>query len=286
MTIHAITRDEVVERGKALPGFPPVINQILETLDNPEANMNMLAKYIKHDPVVAAIILKFANAASKRRQSVSDICDVYTASSLIGLNQVRKIVLSSSIADFIGKNPPDKTPPAFYQHSIAVSVCAEELAHHTFQTELSEAALIAGLLHDVGQLWLNDFKTEPFREIWAQADARDIRIEDAEREYFGVDHATIGYWLAEDWLLPAGIGKAIRYHHYPDFGPTEPLAAIVHVAEVLSNALELASRNKNRVATISARACRTLGLKWNDDARQLFGKIEARSRYANLLSTG
>lgn len=284
MAIHAITRDEVVERSKALPEFPLVISRILETLDNPQANMNELVNHIKHDPVIAARILMLANAvAAKQAHSVSNICNIYSAASLIGLNQIRRIVLTDSIAGFIGKLPPDKIPSAFYRHSVAVSVCGEELAHHTSQTELSEAALIAGLLHDVGHLWLNNFKTESFHKICERAFVQDIRIEDAEGEYFGVDHATIGFWLAEDWLLPTGIGTAIRYHHNPDSGLPVPLVALVHVAEVLGNALELAVGHKNRVFTLSARVCRMLGLTWNADARQLFGRIEARSRYANTL---
>lgn len=285
MTTHTITRDEVVERSKALPGFPLVISRILETINDSEANMNVLVGHIKHDPVITARILMLANAAAatKRAHLISNISDIYHATSLIGLSQVRKIVLTDSIASFIDKISPDKTSPAFYRHSVAVSVCSEELAHHTLQIELSEAALITGLLHDVGHLWLNNFKTESFHEIWGRAVTKNICIEDAESEYFGVDHATIGFWLAECWSLPAGIRTAIRYHHNPDSGLTEPLVALVHVAEVLGNALELADRNKNCVTTISTRACRALGLTWNADARQLFGRIEARSRYANTL---
>lgn len=283
MTTHTIARDEVVERSKALPGFPLVISRILETLNDSEANMNTLVGHIKHDPVIAAHILMLANVAAKRTHLISNIRDIYTATSLIGLNQVRKIVLTDSIAGFIDKFSPDKIPPAFYRHSVAVSVCSEELAHHTWHIELSEAALTAGLLHDVGQLWLNNFKTEPFHGIWRRALTQNISIEDAESEYFGVDHATIGYWLAEYWSLPADIRTAIRYHHNPDSGPAEPLVALVHVAEVLGNALELADRNGDRVTTISTRACRALGLTWNADTRQLFGRIEARSRYANIL---
>lgn len=283
MTTHTITRDEVVDRSKALPGFPLVISRILGTLNDSKANMSVLVGYIEHDPAIAARILSLANVAATRTHFISNIRDIYTATSLIGMSQVRKIVLTSSIAGFIGKIPPNKIPPAFWQHSVAASVCGEELAHHTLSTELAEAALTAGLLHDIGQLWLYSFKTEPFREVWSRALTQNIGIEDAESECFGVDHATIGAWLAEYWSLPAGIRAAIRHHHTLDSGLAEPLVPLVHVAEVLSNALELADCDKNRVTTISTRACRALSLPWNADARQLFGRIEARSRHANVL---
>ncbi len=58
---------------------------------------------------------------------------------------------------------------------------------------------------------------------------------------------------------------------------------LVHVAEVLSNALDLTGCAENRVVTLSAAACRTLGITWNESILPLFGRIEARSSHANAF---
>lgn len=283
MTTHQITREEVIERSRDLPGFPLVIKQIIATIDDPDANTEMLAGHIQHDPVIAARVLSLANIASSgtRRQAATH--NIFTAASLIGLNRVRELALLTGVSGFVDGFAPAGTAASFWQHSVAVGVCSGELALHTTAPTSASAALIAGLLHDVGQLWLQRFDAELFRAAWTNALADDVGIEQAERERFGTDHTTIGGWLAEHWALPANIVAAIRGHHAPDSALSEPLVPLVHVAEVLSNALDLAGRTENRVTAISGAACRTLGLTWDEGTRALFGRIEARSRHANAV---
>ena len=283
MTIATVTQDEVIERSKTLPGFPLVIRQILEILDDPEANTEMLAACIEHDPIVTARVLSVANIAATGSRRQTSINDIFTATSLIGLNRVREMAMLSSIGHFVGEIAPSGAAATFWQHSVAVGICSEELALHTAAPASSSAALIAGLLHDVGQLWLYRFNPDVFHEAWTQARSHGVGIEEAERDAFGVDHSLIGGWLAEHWSLPQNIAAAIRHHHAPDANVSDSLVPLVHVAEVLSNALDLTSRGENRVVNISSAACRMLGLTWDESIRPLFGRMEARSSHANAF---
>ena len=283
MTEPEITRETVIERSNSLPAFPLVVKQIIATIDDPEASTEMLAGHIKHDPVIAARVLSMANAAATGTRRQTSTHDIFTAASLIGMNRVRETALLAGLSDFVGSLAAPGVTATFWQHSIAVGVCSEELALHTAVPASASAALIAGLLHDVGQLWLYRFKADGFSEAWPHAVAHGVGIEQAERERFGVDHSTIGAWLAEHWTLPANIVAAIRGHHAPDLALSEPLVPVVHVAEVLANALDLTGREENRVTSISSAACNSLGLTWDEGTRALFGRMEARSRHANAL---
>jgi len=89
--------------------------------------------------------------------------------------------------------------------------------------------------------------------------------------------------LAEYWGLPGSLVSSIRYHHQPDAALNELMVPVVSVAEVLSNALDLAGRPENRVTQISSAACKALGLVFDANIQPLFGRIEARSKYANAL---
>jgi hypothetical protein len=55
---------------------------------------------------------------------------------------------------------------------------------------------------------------------------------------------------------------------------------VVHVSEVLNHALNLSHAPNSHVRWVSPECCALLGLDWGDDARGLFGRIEARSRHA------
>jgi putative nucleotidyltransferase with HDIG domain len=129
-------------------------------------------------------------------------------------------------------------------------VCSEELAHHINLRTPGDIALVAGLLHDIGQLWLARFRPSDYRATWDDALSHAHGIVQAEREHLGIDHAQIGAWLAEHWGLPEPIVSAIRHHH--DAGNDEPehtRAAAACCRSVLSNALDLGCRPENRVTS-------------------------------------
>ncbi|MEI7841767.1 MAG: HDOD domain-containing protein [Gallionellaceae bacterium] len=282
MIITHISRQEVLEKAKLLPAFPAVIQRILETIDDVDANLNVLIDYVGQDPIIASRVISMANAVALRTKNLRAIGDIHTAISLIGISPVRSIAIAGSFDSFCGE-ANSKIHSTFIKHSVSVGVCCEEIAHF-IETPISpEHALMAGLLHDLGHLWLQCFRAEDFAEVWRRAQQPPVCIEGPEREAFGVDHSTIGAWMAEQWLLPKSIYTAIQHHHAPDTALNEPLVAITHVAEVLCNALELGGGSEAHVTKISAGACDKLGLKWNTESRQLFGRVEARCRYTNSL---
>jgi putative nucleotidyltransferase with HDIG domain len=283
MMTNRIDRAYVAESIESLPPFPRTVGEILATLDDPDSNLNLMSALIRRDPVIAARILSQANVAASCRGQRAPVREIYQAMSLIGLTQVRRIVLIGTCHQFAEALLPAAQSAGYWQHSVAVGVCCEELALYVEQTVSSSTALIAGLLHDIGQLWLRHQDHEADSGQWARALTAETGIADAERERYGVNHGQVGAWLAELWSLPPDIVAAIRHHHDRDPPCETTLVPLLHVAEVLSNALDLTGRAENRVTAISARACRHLGLTWNDGVRPLFGRIEARSSHANAL---
>ncbi|MFM2035240.1 MAG: hypothetical protein RL459_505 [Pseudomonadota bacterium] len=282
MTPCILKREEVIERSATLPSFPRVIADILATLDDPDGSLRVLAHCVEHDPVIAARVISAANMAAAGRGSV--VSDLYTATSLIGMSRVRKITLVSSVGAFLDSLGHNSPPATFWAHCMSVGLCCHELTLHLGDSGVSaDTALIAGLLHDIGQLWLYSFQADAYRACLSDALAQGVADEVMERRYFGADHATLGAWLAAHWGLPVDIAAAIEGHCEPDPKASSPLVALVHVGEVLSNALGLAGPDESRVATLSAAACRRLGLVFDDTVRPLLGRIDARSRQANEI---
>jgi putative nucleotidyltransferase with HDIG domain len=274
------TEHRVLETRDAMPAFPRVVLQILQTLEDPNASLNLLARQMETDAVIAARVLSLCNRASSSSHGRAPVNDVFTALSLVGVERVREVALTSKLASFVEGFAPTGALEHYWSHSLASAVCGVELAHCTVAQVGADASLIACLLHDVGQLWLQRFEPEGLQAALQLAEARDIEIDVAERELFGVDHATIGLWLANGWGLSVEVCNAIAYHHAPNDGLPEPLVAVVHVSEVLNHALNLSHAPNSHVHWISPECCSLLGLDWGDDSRSLFGRIEARSRHA------
>lgn len=274
-----LTKAHVIELAESLPAFPQVVTDILGVLDNDHACLRKLAGHVERDPVITAKIFAQVNSAAARTRTESPPRDVYTAISLIGLTNVRKIVLAHSTVSFLKDLPRNAQSSHFWEHSVAVGICAQELACNCAVS--SDYALVAGLLHDVGQLWMACFYPEELQRVHNATIGRKISTIEAERAQFsGLDHTDIGATLAAHWGLPSTVTAAIQYHHAPDQALPNTLVAITHVAETISNALDLTKREDNQVSILSELACEQLAIDWEEDMSRLFGEIEARTEYA------
>ncbi len=281
-----LKRAQVLEHSRAMRSFPRIIAEILATIDDPDGSVRTLAQCIEHDPIITARVLSAANRASERGRRESGLIDIYAATSLIGMSRVREIALISSLNGFIGAGDQDPHSQRLWQHCVSVGVCSQELALNVAPPVCTDTALVAGLLHDIGQFWFYSFDAPAYQACWAESLSRSRSIEEVEREHFGADHSPVGAWLAQDWELPTEICSAIQGHHAPLPDSVSPLVDLVHIAEVLSNALNLSGGDENRVSFLSSASCERLGLVWDEGAQALFGRIEARSQHANNFFSG
>ncbi|MCL2022023.1 MAG: HDOD domain-containing protein [Betaproteobacteria bacterium] len=270
-----ITPQRVKQEVSRLPAFPLVINELLHVLDDDTSSMMVLAQHVERDPVLTGRILSAANRLL-RAEGWQEVRDVYTAASLIGFSRIREIVLTTCIANLNGNFASQHF---HWGHCLAAGVAAQELALRAKGNQ--NGALVAGLLHDIGQLWLAYFYPLEFQQVRLQVEVHDMEICEAERVMFGMDHSEIGGIVAEYWQLPKDITNAIVNHHDPDDkAARNPTVAAVHLAEAIIQALDLPYRDLNYVFRVSSAACRTLGVHWGEESFALLGVIDARYQYA------
>ncbi len=268
-----LTESEIIEHVALLPAFPGVVNDILATLEDDNATLGALIQLVGRDPVITARVLSIANAAALGGRNPRELHDMQVAVSMIGLSRVREIVLAVSLAKF---SQESRMSSFFWEHSIAVGVAAQELAREAhFSVDL---ALVGGLLHDIGQLWMARFYPLEFQMVRMALETSERDVLEVERAYFGMDHCMVGRILASFWKLPPAVVEAVAHHH-DKHPPAGKLLAATHVAEAIANALDLARHEQARVNYLSASACAELGLDWTQDINYLFGRIEARTRY-------
>jgi HD-like signal output (HDOD) protein len=80
----------------------------------------------------------------------------------------------------------------------------------------------------------------------------------------GIDHVGAGVALAERWQFSDTMKTAIAYHHDPDEAGAGLLATIVHVADAIAHALDLAGEPDDMTPAVSSAAWAALGL--NEEA--------------------
>ena len=267
--------------------FPDIVSRILATLDDAEASLGVLVDFLDNEPDVMSRMVLLAEQSGLKYFEISNSGDLI---SLVGASRVRRWLLIDSIAAF-ARGHRYAGWEDFWRHSLETGVCGEELALYCTGGILPEMALVASLLHDIGQLGL--FSRHVSGYLGGRGDARegDAREGDAARpepDFSGVDRAALSALVCQSWGLPDRICLAIRQQDAPDAASDDPLGCLLHVANVLTNALDLDGGEENRVTNLSSPACEKLGLIGGGSGARLdlmpvFGRITARVRHANIL---
>ncbi|MEW6041530.1 MAG: HDOD domain-containing protein [Elusimicrobiota bacterium] len=203
---------QIAERIIGLPTLPTVVAKMIELVDNPKTSASSLAKLISSDQALTAKILKLANSAYYGFPR--EISTVNLAIVVLGFNTVKDMGLSVSVLDaFTDMDDIEHFEMSrFWEHSIGVGVAAKMLAH-TFEYRVAGEAFVAGLLHDVGKLILNQYLHSDFLAVLKKANQEKRELKDVEIEIIGATHAQVGAWLAERWRLPRMIVDSIEFHH-------------------------------------------------------------------------
>jgi len=129
--LEPVTEQRVLASRDALPAFPRVVLQILQTLDDPDASLSLLSRQVETDPVVAARVLALCNRAADAGPGRAPVNDVFTALSLVGMARVRAVATTIKIASFMQDFAPPAALGYYWSHSLACAVCGVEVAHYT-----------------------------------------------------------------------------------------------------------------------------------------------------------
>jgi len=262
--------DEILAAVENFPRLPAAVADILRTLDDENAEVDYLARKIQGDTGLLADVLRMAN--SPRYSIRGGVADVKKAVVVLGFNAVRNLASVVGISAHFreaGKGHDAFDLDRYMQHSIGVACCAKFLPHKSRNE--ADTAFVCGLLHDMGQLAIAFSMPDEFRMIVGYQMENDCHFSEAEQAVLGVDHAWIGAQLANRWNFPDAICEAIGGHHRITGEAPSRMADMVHVAEVLSHALDFGEYGE--IPPLSGDAMLRLGLSFHQ-LRPLFGKIE------------
>lgn len=251
---------QLTERIVGLPTLPSMLQNINRLMLNPRTSAKEVAQIISSDPAIASKVLRVVN--SSFYGFPNRISTITHAIVILGFNTVKSIVLSSTIFDIFKKTGQDETfnRTDFWKHSLGVGAASRAIGRIVGYSALEEI-FIAGLLHDVGKIVLDQFLHDKFAEILQKAEREKILVREAEEQLLGVNHAEIGAWLFEKWNLSKGLVEAVRHHHNPALaGEHQRLAAIVHLGDIVVRSLRFGSGGDGKVPPISETAWNSLGM--------------------------
>lgn len=240
--------------------LPTIYFKVEEALANPKSSNKLLADIISEDTALTGRVLRLANSAFFNFPGKVDT--ITQAIIVIGTHQLRDVVLASSIVAAFKDIPEDViSMESFWRHSIACGVTCRILA--TLRRDPNvETAFVSGLLHDIGRLILYKDASGAMAQLIGQCQRDKTLLHRAEKEHFGFDHATLGGLLLQEWRLPRRHIETTTYHHAPhksrEFAAE---ASIVHIADIIANAMMEGSSGERLVPPVNSQAWELLKLE-------------------------
>jgi putative nucleotidyltransferase with HDIG domain len=265
-----LTYDDVVKTLDDLPSLPAVVMELLNSIDQEEVDISVLAKKVSHDQALTAKTLRLANSSLYGLQV--KVTTIQQAITYLGFQTTRNLITAAAVTGcFAEGHCPGFDHKAFWRHSIATAACAKVLARQMRFNQ--DYAFTAGLLHDIGRLVLVSCFPQQYAAAIAHRVAHDCFMLESERAVLGIDHVDAGLALAEHWNFSDTMRLAIGGHHDPEAPGAGFLAAIIHVADAIVHALDLSQVEDDLVPPVSTVAWTALGLD-EEVYLQLFRETE------------
>jgi HD-like signal output (HDOD) protein len=225
-----------LEQIEKLPTLSVVVNQITQLIQSNRSNMAQIAAVIARDQAIASRVIRLVNSAYYGVKT--RVTSIQQAITLLGLNTVRNIVTGVAIV----KTFEEETGFAsifdrqkFWLSTFFCALLSKNIAQYRGSSDV-EDYFLAGLLHDMGILVLDQFFHQEFKDVIYSCLQSGDQYFDVENRVLGTNHCEIGGYLAQRWKLPETLGNCMRAHHQPLFAVKDPdthidLLFTVHLAD-------------------------------------------------------
>lgn len=264
---------------QTLPTIPKVAQELIQQFDNPNTNIDSVARNISLDPVIAVKVLRLANSA--RFRGAREAASVEDAAMRLGFNTLRTLVLASAVTGAF-KTDTGFDLKSFWLQSFKVASLCRLLAKNT--SVATETAFTCGMMHNIGQLLIQTGLPELASQLNRSAKTDAASQVALETLQLGFGFPEVGAELARRWQLPAVIQQGIAFQAKPLQAPADqPLAGIVARAVLIAEALA-----KHEGINDQSRAALTGPLFEGTDMDKLFAALpevlEADKAFAELLN--
>lgn len=213
--------EQKVSDGVHLPSLAKNIPALMQTLADEDLSYRQLADIIKQYPVVTARLIFLTN--SPWSAPISPITNIEQACARLGISIVKSVSIAISIASsFDTRKCPDFSTEHFWTTAMLVSegagLLASQLPKNTASSDFINTAQTAGLLHNLGLLWLADsLPKETELALHSIIDDPLLHISNTLQQYTGTDYCEVGGWIGSQMQFPEILNASLKYHHTNDY---------------------------------------------------------------------
>lgn len=228
---------EAFQKTKAdecIPPFPAACTTLIPLLGNPEIEMSRIEEIVKLDPSLAMMVIRASRAAIFGGGTPHSIGDSIRR---IGMKRFKKIVMTHAVNTALKELKVEANWDLFWFHSILVARLTEKL--YSCCADPVGMEYVAGLVHDVGKLFIQKFFPDSYAHVIEQVASRHLTFEQIENDVLGFCHQDVSTFVCSKWQMDNRLLAAVQYHHdptNPDLSETDSLlATCICLADDLAN---------------------------------------------------
>lgn len=281
----------IVQHATKILAFPFTLPRILAITNDPGSGAGELARMIETDPVVAAKILKTANTIfySARDHRVTKMRDAIVR---IGFEETKRVVICIEVMKLFENRQRNYgfDRKLFWLHSIAVATATEVLFSKGDYKQLAEHAFLAGLLHDLGTIILDEFLPEIFAEALEKTLSNSGCFSAVFGEEYGFFPSMITKSFMEEWnfhtIIKEGITfKGILSQKNNSASTAYHLQQVLYVAHIFVKAHQIGRSCDQIIDIIPPDIIKSIGSNIGispQTVEQIYFKINEMCRLLNL----
>jgi putative nucleotidyltransferase with HDIG domain len=257
---------QIVEKVKnsidSMPSLSPVVHKISEIANDVRASAQDLTDIIQLDPVLTAKVIRMVNSAYFGLPQ--EVKSLKQAVVLLGINTIKNVAISSA---FLGKSYLKGSDVLdgedFWKHSLGVAVASKMVAKRLgIEDKFLEEYFIAGLIHDIGKILMNNFFPDEMKKILEISSRKNIQITEIEKSVLGLSHEEIGIAIGKKWKFETSLLYAVGRHHQPVLqGSAALFSMVVGVADTFVKILKVGFSGNYRITPIDTEVWKVLELE-------------------------
>ena len=252
--------EEIIMQSCDLPTMPDIAGKIVQLVSDPNTTAGMLNKAIMADQSMAARVLKLAN--SSFYGCLRSVNTLTQAIVIIGFGTIKNIVLAASTKEVYKRF--GLLEKMLHEHSTAVAMASFHVAS-VINLKNKEEAYLAGLLHDIGKVVLNNSDADKFRSVMEEVYNTGRNFAEVEQEVYGFSHYEVGALVIRKWNFSPEMEAVIRFQR--DLDKLEKgdifalqLASVVNLADALCFKLGVGVKEAGEIDIESLKALSILKL--------------------------
>jgi HD-like signal output (HDOD) protein len=216
----------VASKTVKLPAFNATALRIQKEVAKEEPDGRLIEKLIVSDQSLTGEVLRVSNSSFYK--GLTQVATVRDAIIRMGNIEVSNIVSMVALQhNFRSKNQNiHKIMEKLWRHSVGCAIGANWLARQTGFQALAHETFIAGLLHDVGKLYV----LKVLDDMKATGEIKNLPSDRVIDELMQQLHTDQGYAIMTHWNLPEKYCRVARDHHLAEIGGNNVLLVMVRMA--------------------------------------------------------